>query len=375
MEFVHQLYYIKITNLKDNSESIVNKITNDLLFNQDCLNIFNELKLIDTNLNYTLTDKICKIFIKDTITKKGWVYNSTENTQKYIYILSLINVNKILYKEPVIKDTYTQTYTQTYTEKQQEKQSQKIQCLKILNEKFYLKETSDKGDELEDKYSESCSKDDKYTESCSEDEDEYKTDLDYNYNYDLDKLLLWCNEEFNESQNKTYKTYNTSDCKEKKLYQDSQKQKYDNDFEYYECSQQQASLDYNYQQNLSQQQPSLDYNYNYQQNLSQQQQASLDYNYQQNLSQQQPSLDYNYQIPYYNDKIQSQYQSQESNWGEPFNYDKNFVWGNCESNKSDKDLISESKNPDKDLISELKLKLNKPNYGLIKQDYCTSYHK
>ena len=84
------MYYTKITNL----ETYVDTITIHPSEDGDFINIFNSLNT-DSNLEYIINDQICTIFKKDTIIKKGWVYNSTENIKQKLYTLSIIPIEEL----------------------------------------------------------------------------------------------------------------------------------------------------------------------------------------------------------------------------------------------------------------------------------------
>lgn len=67
------------------------------------------------NVNYSIHDTFCEIFLENETLQKGWIWNSTETTKQVIYILSLVPV---LDTQPKLSvTTETQTTTTTTSEK------------------------------------------------------------------------------------------------------------------------------------------------------------------------------------------------------------------------------------------------------------------
>jgi hypothetical protein len=104
-------YFISLQTLATAKTEIVNKITNEHEWKDDCIKVYNYINT-DSGLTYSLSEFTMTIFDTIEVTKKGWIYNSTEIKTKPLYILTLVKVHDI---EMVDKKVLVSTESQYET--------------------------------------------------------------------------------------------------------------------------------------------------------------------------------------------------------------------------------------------------------------------
>jgi len=97
---------ILIKDIINNKESIYN--TNFSNSFHDCIQYLKNTCQLD-NINYSIHNTFCEIFIENQILQKGWIWNSTETTKQVIYILSFVPILDTQPKMTVNTETQTMT--------------------------------------------------------------------------------------------------------------------------------------------------------------------------------------------------------------------------------------------------------------------------
>jgi hypothetical protein len=97
---------ILIKDIINNKESIYN--TNFSNSFHDCIQYLKNTCQLD-NINYSIHNTFCEIFIENQTLQKGWIWNSTETTKQVIYILSFVPILDTQPKMTVNTETQTMT--------------------------------------------------------------------------------------------------------------------------------------------------------------------------------------------------------------------------------------------------------------------------
>ena len=97
---------ILIKDIINNKESIYN--TNFSNSFHDCIQYLKNTCQLD-NINYSIHNTFCEIFIENQTLQKGWIWNSTETTKQVIYILSFVPILDTQPKMTVTTETQTMT--------------------------------------------------------------------------------------------------------------------------------------------------------------------------------------------------------------------------------------------------------------------------
>ena len=90
-------YYILCNDLIKNKKSVVNVLSNDMNFSEQCKKIYEHLKTTHLNSNETLEyideNNEFTIYSTEKVTLQGWIYNTNKSVKVDMYKFSLIEIH------------------------------------------------------------------------------------------------------------------------------------------------------------------------------------------------------------------------------------------------------------------------------------------